>query len=332
LGRRPRIKRLRKRRDVAGLERVLAERDFLSDGRGNRSDLAVARRLEAVGVLAEIAEPPAREVLVKALGDPDLRVRAAALDAIIEGPDRRSAEGLARMVALWRDPRLEPHRQRALTFLAEYGDPTLGVAYAEALLDADSRAQLGEREAAGLRRIFALDGANGATAALAHRAVPRLTSEDAAERDRAAVVVRALGSGAVDALVGALDAADMRVEAATALGVLRDTSAVPGLLRVLSLPDGSVGRVAAARALGAIRDPQSVEGLMAATSDRDPDVREAAQDAVDRMGTVAVLVGVASFMRPVLRRLEALEGRGPSPAPMPVRLAARPLLRRLLGR
>ena len=48
------------------------------------------------------------------------------------------------------------------------------------------------------------------------------------------------------------------------------------------------------------RDPIAVEALIRATRDDDDAVRVAAGSALDKLGSVAVMLGVAALMRPML--------------------------------
>lgn len=93
-----------------------------------------------------------------------------------------------------------------------------------------------------------------------------------------------------------------------------------------------------ARALEQIRDPQAGEPLIRATNDDAPAVRDAALQALDGLGSVGVMVGVAALVRPLVRRIDELEQRETNDQQ---RLAPRAqgdqpggggLLQRLLGR
>ena len=88
--------------DVEGLSRTLAERDLLKDTGGALVDVALARRLGAVAALARIGDDAAVDALAPALLDPELRVRAAALDAAGDDPPSAFLEHLTAAVAGWR--------------------------------------------------------------------------------------------------------------------------------------------------------------------------------------------------------------------------------------
>ena len=76
--------------------------------------------------------------------------------------------------------------------------------------------------------------------------------------------------------------AEVRADAAAALGAIGDADGADALVAALSDPEASVRR-AAAGALGSLRDPATVEALGAALGDADPDVRVAAVASLDRI-------------------------------------------------
>jgi HEAT repeat protein len=71
------------------------------------------------------------------------------------------------------------------------------------------------------------------------------------------------------------------------------------LIELLSDEDAAA-RAAAARALGDIRDPRAVEGLLRASTDDEFVVREASIEALDRLGSAAVVFAIAAFVQPLL--------------------------------
>jgi HEAT repeat protein len=94
---------------------------------------------------------------------------------------------------------------------------------------------------------------------------------------------------------------------------------VPPLVALLDHEDPAV-RAASARVLAAVRDPQAAEPLMRASGDPDGDVRDAAQDALNRLGMMGVVFGVAQLLQPLTERVEGLEralGRGDAPSALP---------------
>lgn len=114
---------------------------------------------------------------------------------------------------------------------------------------------------------------------------------DALEHERAEIraeAADALGDlgdrRAVPLLVHALTdpSVAVRCTASYALGDLRDLRAVHPLIAVLSDPEAAARRIAA-YALGNLGDPSAMEAILDAMTDRDPEVREAASSAVHKL-------------------------------------------------
>jgi|CZKF01.1.fsa_nt_gi HEAT repeat protein len=123
-----------------------------------------------------------------------------------------------------------------------------------------------------------LDVAQKAADALGNLGAPALDGLMAAFKDKdlngyAAPGLVKMGAPAVDALVAAMKDpdADVRWEAANALGEIKDPRAVPPLLEALQAKDLQWH---AAYALGKIKDPRAVEPLIAALQNKDAEFRE----------------------------------------------------------
>jgi HEAT repeats len=71
-------------------------------------------------------------------------------------------------------------------------------------------------------------------------------------------------------------------------------------------------RAECAGALGELRDPAAVEALIRASRDPEHRVRAQAGWALDRLGMVALVVGVSTMIRPMIR--EAVEAGEERPA------------------
>jgi HEAT repeat protein len=313
--RRSRAERLRDRGDVRRLARRLDAHEWLVARDGSRTDLAVGERLEAVVALGEIATEEAEAAIAGALGDRDVRVRRAAVEALGPSPGVPALKLLARAAAGWDDPALADLREAAVALLVEVGDELAAVEFAHVLVDDPERSALDTAEEEALRRLF--DADRGSLAAvLAEELASRLgAGDDAAHRAWQTLV--AMGDVAVGPLIAALDDAPRQPAAAAALGALRDGRAVDPLAGVLANAPAPA-RAAAARALGEIRDPRAVPALVQATADADAHVRDAAMDGLDRMrGVVLAMLGAAA--RP--------EADDAPPAPAPGNAAAGPALR-----
>jgi HEAT repeat protein len=336
--RRTKAERLAARGDARRLVRLLRDHDWLVDADGHARDLAAPRRLEAVAALATVDSEEAEDGLVLALHDDDPRVREAAAVALGVEASPRAAHALARAAATWREPGLASARAAALDVLVRMNDDVLGVVFAEALLEEEELGELRPDEDRALRRLFAAQGP--ATDVLAERLGNELDDPDEAFARRTHQVLVALGGSAIPSLVDALADPARAEPACAALAAIRDVRAVPSLVWLLGNGEPR-GRAAAARALGAIRDPGAVDALVNASKDPDADVRDAALDALDRLGTVVDLLGAAALASSYERRPDDEDdeprsanenGTRSSPygaAPHPT---ARTLLDRLLGK
>jgi HEAT repeat protein len=333
LHRSSKAERLAARGDVRRLVRLLGTHDWLVDADGQARDLAVGRRLEVVAALGTMKRGDAEDGLVLALGDDDPRVRQSAVMALRADASDKAAKALARAAASWRDPGLAQARAAAVEALVAMDDEVLAVVFAETLVDDPQREQLSSDEEAELRRLFDVEQGR-ATEVLAERLALRLSAPNRGERGRALQVIVTLGGVAVEALVDALADTERRQAACAALAAIRDTRAVAALVSMLDSGDAAA-RAMAARTLGAIRDPRAVEALVRAGNDEDPDVRDAALDAVDRLGSVVDLLSAAALADSMRARPGNSDADRAPPQPHGVDASAEPfraLLQRLLGK
>ena len=338
LRRRRKAERLRDRKDVRRLARMLERHDWLVDPDGVALDLAVGQRLEAVTALGSIDAEEAERAVVTALHDDDPRVIRAAVDALGPTPGPAAAKALAQAAGSWRAPILADARRAAIEVLVGLDDEVLAVVFADSLLTNVGNAAIAGEESAALRRLFSVP-LGRASEVLADHLTTLLTAGDEAERGAAEQILGALRVVGVDALVATLGDPPRRPAACAALGAMRESRAVPALLTLLEDPDPST-RVVAARALGDIRDPAALEGLIATAGDSQAEVRDAAIDALNRLGSVVDVFGSAALVETLETRLQGLDllpgarapdngvggrsGRGGH--------ERRTLLRRLLGR
>ena len=299
------VARLARRGDLDRLGKVLEERDLVKDRDGRMLDLAAPRRVEALEALAAIDDDRAGDLLVAGLGDPEPRVRLAAVEALGRSGREQDAELVAALVRWQADIQTE-ERRAALALLRDQERPELAVALADGLLQAgQGRAvTLADQEA-----IAALKpaGAPGVEA-LCGRLIDRLGDDGV----RAQRLLESLGEPAAEPLIGALEGPH-RVAAVTALGTMRSARAVEALTGLVADTDSDT-RAAAARALGEIRDPQAAEALLHLSLDTSPEVRDAAQEALERLGVAGLLAGFAAFVAPLVGRIERLEAARPEPA------------------
>ena len=85
------------------------------------------------------------------------------------------------------------------------------------------------------------------------------------------------------------------------LGRIKDARALEALVAALRHPSAEV-RMESCVALGELRDPAASEPLLVATRDPEHLVRAGAGAALDRIGTAAIAVSVASLLRPLLEK------------------------------
>jgi len=241
---------------------------------------APAARVEAVAALSAGGGPGEQGAFVRALGDPEPGVRAAAAGALgrlgASGAEGAAAESLVTVLS---DPDAAV-RNAAAWALGAVGDRRAVAPLLELLRDSE----------AGVRR--------SAARSLGLLGDPRAGP--------------ALGAALRD------PSADVREWAAGALGRLGDPGGVPALLRAVKDPAGPV-RVRAAEALGALGDPRAAGQLAGRLGDGDPAVRHAAAAALGQLGEASALeplLGALGDDAPEVRReaCRSLEALGQKPA------------------
>jgi HEAT repeat protein len=199
----------------------------------------------------------------------------------------KSSRVVAPLIASLNDP--NPVVQgRAATALGEIKDPRAVQPLMDALKSAvkDGQATKGPDDMYSItdQQSQRLDVAMRAAEALGNLGAPALEVLMAAFKDKdlngyAAPGLVKMGAPAVDALAAAMHDpdADVRWEAANALGEIKDPRAVPALLEALRAKDLQWH---AALALGEIKDPRAVDPLIAALQNKDPEFREQVSSAL----------------------------------------------------
>ena len=294
----PRIRKLRRRGDVTGLVEALGYVDTVSLGGGRHGDMGVPLRLRALEALAEVVSPRDATAVAVALRDSDPAVRQTAA-LVVRGVDPRAAV------------------DELATAVVGPGSAEFAEARLEALDVLEALAREGER---GTARLLALAAVNGgeevAMDQVTHDAFTGFVDQASATEitalvaelidrlpamngslDRAQVVLAWLAPHSVEPLIEALDReGGFREPAAAVLGAIRDSRALEPLIGVLRDRRADVRRVSA-WALGELRDPRTAEALMAATMDDEYAVRHQASEALDAMGSIALMAGVANMIR-----------------------------------
>jgi HEAT repeat protein len=290
----PNVKSLAKDGDVEGLIRAAGYRDVVRRVDGRASDAGVPIREAAVVALARIGGDRADETLMRALADPQDRVRCAAIAALYERGDVAS---LALAAAHLRedDGQALPAAFRALIELHKPGSTMRLVL---AIVHREDERPISETDAAILRALREAEGP-GSERDVIEMLVSALHDhrEDVAER--AEDLLELLAPESVDTLIRELNLGLAPERAAAVLGRLKDARALESLVNGLRSHSPQV-RAECCLALGELRDPAASEPLLAATRDPEHVVRSAAGAALDRIGTAAIAVGVAALLRPLL--------------------------------
>jgi HEAT repeat protein len=290
MARRPNIGRLKRRGDLDGLVAALEHRDYARTRDGEIVEIGAPVREAAVEALADFNAPQVLEGLYAALRDPDAGVRGYAIARLAGRDEPEVAELLARAVVDW--PAGDPAGvDAAWTALAGLNRET-GVAplVIRALLEAD-----GDLPAYGVLIYATLDASPSQAAdedEILRLLVQAVSGPDPDRAARAGVMLGWLRDRSLPALLSVVREGSSK-EATLALARTRDRSATPALIRLLTSEDVELRR-AAARGLAELRDPRAVQELVRASDDEDYDVRCAAIDAVNRLGGVAVILGVAA--------------------------------------
>lgn len=279
--RRPNIRKMARRNDLAGIGQALGYRDDVTDTRGRVYDLGVAVRLEATGALAEFDEPSATGHLIAALGDPSPDVRSQSIEALQSRDDPQIVDAMVAAAIHWSAPPFGRPRSLAVAFLARRGGTHAFEGLAVEYLREGGNAEVV------LELLETLVGsvALAVVERVASLAVRQVSSPNQAEHERAVTVLLSLKEAALEPLLAAAESADEgQAEAALLLGRLYDARAVEPLLAALRSHSSAVRR-AAAHALGDIRDPRAAEALTVLSSDGNYEVREAALEALSRLVT-----------------------------------------------
>ena len=271
-------------------------RETATDDDGAEWDLTSQIRVEAVEALARSDDPTVVGDLADALDDPMPSVRLAAVDAIAAVGMPVGVEQLVEC-AIDGDGGNDELAGRALEVLTSWRVEGVAELLAERLLDRDEE-PLDDDHRDALDGLLEADPRGAAArGAVAERIVASLEgNRDADSEARGAQILRWLGAPGVDSVLAAL--ADGRVQPALvrAAGRLGDARAIDPIVRGLGNRDPAV-REAAATAAEALNHTGAVPALLAATQDAEQPVRDAASAALNRMGTAAVIAGLAALAR-----------------------------------
>jgi HEAT repeat protein len=303
----PNVKALSRRGDVDGLVAAAGFQDLMPGADGGMADRGAPVRQEAILALGALGPDGGMAAVEAGLSDGSDGVRVAAI-RVLYGRER--AVPLAAAMA-WLPAGRGHARQLAMRALAELRRPDSAAALAAALVRAPGDGPVGESEATLLRLLLEADQGSGATAEVVEELLRALADERDAVADRAEELLAQTAPASTEGLVAELKAGPAAHRAAAVLARLKDTRTLEPLMEALLHRDPRV-RAESATALGELRDPAAVEHLIQATRDPDHRVRAQAGWALDRLGMVALVVGVSTMLRPMI--LEAVAAAQSRPA------------------
>jgi HEAT repeat protein len=303
--RKPNIKSLVRREDIEGLLEAASFQELTRNSAGAAIDLGIPVRTDAILALGTVAPDRSQEAISAGLHDPADRVRCAAvrvLHALDEG-------GVLADALRWLPPGEGNSRKLAVQAILDLRNSVRPSAVADAIVHREDDDLLGEQDARLILALLEKDGAH-ATDAVLELLVRALGDERGIVVDRAAEILVRLTPESTDTLVRELRMGSNAADAAYVLGRIGDPHTLDALVKALRHRNARV-RAESAAALAELQDPVAVKPLLRATHDTEHNVRRQARKALDRMGTVAVIVGVAELLRPVVR--EAVRSGIPDP-------------------
>lgn len=297
-GRPPNVEKLKRKWKWDRLTDALSYEDLITDRDGNLHDLGTEVRAAAATALAETDAQEATDGLLRALEDPEERVRVAAVRGLGTRDDPRATRALLSAVTSWTSPELADAREEALAALTRLDDPEIPRHAAELLLERSR--ELDDADGEVMQRL-AESGGQAARRATIDDLVRKLRHVSvSASSLRVCTLLTWLGPEAVDALIAVLDDENAQQGAVLALGSIHDPRALEPLIELLRGSEDPSVRRAAAWALGEIRDPVAADPLLLATRDQDYEVRTMASASFDSLGNVAVAVVMSGMVRSAL--------------------------------
>ena len=291
--RRPNIKTLLKREKVDALVAAAYYREPTPNPSGGVSDAGVPVRAEAILALGKLGPTAGRRAVLAGLRDPADPVRCAAVRALHA---RRDPYALVR--ALEWLPSEGRSRSLALQTVLDLRRLVIPALLVETLIHRRDEEVLGEDEGALVLGLLE-DDQTDATGDVVELLVGALGHERGIVIDRAMDLLVLLAPASTDAVVEQLRAGPAAAEAAYVLGRIGDPQTVDVLVESLAHSNPLV-RAESAAALAELRDPSAVSPLLRATQDPEHAVRRQAAMALERVGTAAVIAGIAELLEPMV--------------------------------
>lgn len=291
----PNVKALARRGDVDALVAAAGYQDLIPAAGDGLLDRGAQVRQEAILALGGLGAEIGTEAVHAALSDPVDEVRVAAIRVLFA---RRDGVALAAALA-WLPADGGHSRPLAIRALLDLRLPECATSLAAALLHARPEAPV-EDDAGSLLK-FLLDGEEGSEAAteVVEDLLAELADESDAVADRAEELLELIAPIGTDGLIAELEAGAAPRRAAAVLAEIKDPRSLEPLMEGLLHGDPGI-RAECARALGELRDPAAVDALIHASRDPEERVRSQASWALDRLGMVALVVGVSTLLRPMI--------------------------------
>lgn len=293
----PNVGKLARRGKLDALRDALRYEERVVDDDGLEWDVGFPVRVEAVQALAQFEAAAVAGDLTAALDDRAPPVRLAAVEAIggltawVAGVPERLVE-----CVVSRRPDNAEVAARAVDVLVHRRTSGTAELLVERLLTPDAP-ELDEDHIEALERLLEMDPRRApAREAVTERVLEQLrrASDDRADA-HAEDILGWLGTSARDKVLEALDNGTGSPGLLRAAGLLGDARAVGPVVRSLESTDPEM-REAAAEAARALNHTRAVPALLTATQDDEQAVRDAASAALDRMGTAAVIAGLAAVV------------------------------------
>jgi HEAT repeat protein len=292
---RPDVRTLANRGDAAALVEAASFHEVAHTDDGETADRGAPVREAAILALGALGSDVGEEAALSALTDRADRVRVAAIRVLYA---RKAAGALAE--ALGRLPSGDGYsRPLAFQALVQLNRAETAPVVADALVRASGDAPLEDEDTTLLSTLLAADEGFDITNAVIEKLVSALSDPRDVVADRASDLLALLAPASTEAVIAELRDGGAPHRAASVLGRVKEIRAMEPLKQGLGHGDPRV-RAESAAALGELRDPATVEALVEATADPDHRVRSQASRALDVLGSAAVVIGVATLVRPML--------------------------------
>jgi HEAT repeat protein len=302
----PNVKALARRDDVDGLVAAAGYQDLVQGEGGDMVDRGVAVRNDAILALGVLGPEGGADAVRAALADPSDEVRVAAIRVLYA---REDAMPLAAALA-WLPVDHGRGRALAIRALTELRRPETLPAVTTALIHAPDDSPLEDDETELLTLLLDADEGSDAPSKVVEELLVALADEREPVADRAERLLALIAPVSTEGVITELNAGAAPHRAATVLSQIKDNRALRPLMEGLLHLDPRV-RAECAGALGELRDPTAVEALIHASHDPEHRVRAQAGSALDRLGMLALVVGVSTMIRPMI--LEAVGAAGNRP-------------------